>query len=284
MRALVVVAMIFASSRSYAGAWYYKWSCSGKCAPNQLAISGVSAGYPTQEMCEQDRWNDPRRTEFVAEGNLGGLTSCEEYKDPPAPDANAGSQQPSRPVVLQRFGLGISSGTGYRVRDASTLAVGGKTLGLDLNFVAGPRPWIGLEMGFGIQFTSVLAPHYGPDEKTLTYAPITLGFTSSPGLVHGNKIDVRLDLGLDLVGLFQLGCDTCEADNLDTVALLGELRGGIDFYFGKQKGMGISIGATMMLGQQGNMSDEFLPSAVEILPPRYLLRAAYIGRNTNLIW
>lgn len=39
-----------------------------------------------------------------------------------------------------------------------------------------------------------------------------------------------------------------------------------------------------MLGKQGNMADEFLPSAIEILPPKFMLRVAFIGRNADLVW
>lgn len=283
MKTLIIALVLAAATPAYANAWYYKWSCAGECAPGRLAIRGVSAGYPTKEMCEQDRWNDSRREEFLRPGNLGGLTSCEEYESAPAPDASAGSQSTGR-VPLQRFGIALSSGSGYRVREGTILAAGGSTVGLDLNFVGGPRPWIGLELGVGYQVSSVVAPRYGPSEKTLTFVPITAGLTSSPALVRGRKVEVRLDLGADIVALAHTGCEECEADNLATLSLLYQFRAGLDFYFGTNKSMGIAVGATMMLGKQGDINDEYLPSAIEIVPPKYLLRAAFIGRNTNLVW
>ena len=279
----VVVLMCFCAARAEAGAWYYKWSCAGQCAPNQLAISGVSAGYPTEEMCNDARWGDPNRTYFQQSGNLGSLTPCEEYDSAPAPDASAGSQSAAK-FVFQRFSLGLQTGSGVRVRDATTDSTGSSTYGANLNMVAGGRPWIGLEFGFGLQFSSVVAPHFGMTAKTLTYLPVAIGFTSSPAIMRGRKVEVRLDLGADAVGMFQIGCDTCEADDLDTVALLGELRAGLDFYLGGSKSKGIAIDAAMTFGKQGNMTDEILPSAIEITPPRYLVRAAYIGRNTDLFW
>lgn len=284
MRTLVAVAIVVASARAYAGAWYYKWSCSGQCAPNQLAISGVSAGYPTREMCEQDRWNDSRREEFLRPGNLGGLTSCDEYESPPAAHDNVGQSGSRRAVPLQRFGLGISSGSGWRVREGTTLAFGGSTLGIDMNFVGGPVPWIGIETGIGLQFSSVKAPHYGPDPKTLTFVPITLGLTSSPALVRGKKLEARLDLGADLGAIILTSCAECEADGMSPLGLVGQFRGGLDFYFGQKKAMGIALGATMMVGKLGNIEDEFVPSAIELVPPKYLLRVAFIGRNTDLTW
>jgi hypothetical protein len=278
-----IYAVLMLSTPAYAGAWYYKWSCAGQCAPNQLAISGVSAGYPTEELCNDARWGDPNRTYFLESGNLGSLTSCEEYESAPAPDANAADQSAAK-FVFQRSSIGAVAGSGYRVGDATTDSTGSSTLGASFNIVTGGRPWIGLEFGFGVQFSSVLAPHFGTTAKTLTYLPVTMGFTSSPAIVRARKVEVRLDLGADAVGLFELGCDTCEADDLDTVALLGELRAGLDFYFGNAKSKGVAINASMMFGRQGNIDDEFLPSAIEITPPRYLLRAAYIGRNMDLFW
>lgn len=279
-----VVALMVMATRAEAGAWYYKWSCAGECANVQgrLAISGVSAGYPTREMCDEDRWNDPRRHEFIRPGNLGGLSFCEEYRSPPAPDDNAGRSE-SR-VPLQRFSLGLAMGGGYQVRDAMTLSTGASTAGADLNFVAGGRPWIGMEMGAGLQFSTVEAPYYGMTPKTLMFVPVTLGFTSSPAIVRGRTVEVRLDLGADLLALFLTGCDECVADDLSTVTLGGQFRGGFDVYFGRTKTMGISIAATMMLGKLGNMDDEFLPSTIEIVPPKFLLRVGFIGRNTDLPW
>ena len=76
-----------------------------------------------------------------------------------------------------------------------TLLTRSRTLGLDLNFVGGPFPLVGLETGIGIQLTSVQAPHYGPDPKTLTFLPLTFGLTSSPRVFSGRSAEMRLDVG-----------------------------------------------------------------------------------------
>lgn len=281
--ALALALVVAAPHVAQAGLWYYKWSCSGQCAPNQLAISGVSPGFATRDQCESVRWSDSRRQEFVAPGNLGGLTNCEEYDSPPSPDSS-GSSGSTNPVPMQRLSVGISSGKGWRIRDATRETQGEQTYGLDLNFVAGAHPWLGVEMGGGIQLSSVTHPHYGSAPHSLLYAPITLGLTSAPRLFQSRSLDVRLDLGADLGALFHVGCGDCEADGLSTISLVGVLRAGFESYFGQNRGIGVFVGATLMLGKEGNMSDAVAPSAVEILPPTFLMRLAIAGRNHNLDW
>lgn len=280
---LLILFVLAVPSVAQAGAWYYKWHCTGSCAEGRLAISGVSAGYGSQEQCESDRWNDPRRENFQASGNLGGLTSCQEYESEPSAD-DVGARGAASPVPLQRFSLGLSAGSGWRVRDGSTDVQGPRTLGVDLNFVGGGRPLIGVEMGIGIQLTAVTAPHYGADAKPMLFVPFTLGLTSSPALVRTRKVEMRLDLGADIGALLRAGCSDCEADALSPFALIGVFRAGLDTYLGQNKGMGIGVTATFMIGKQGNMADEVAPSAVEIVPPTFLIRIAMLGRNTNLWW
>ena len=124
-----------------AGAWYYKWSCAGACAPNQLAIRGVSGPFSSEEMCNDARWGDSRRWEFVGPGNLGGLSSCAEYDGTPNAD-DVGTRGASRPIVTQRYSLSVIGGRGWHVRDATSDTEGLSTVGIDVNFVGGPRPWL----------------------------------------------------------------------------------------------------------------------------------------------
>ena len=80
-RALVVgvLAILLYPVAAAAGPWYYKWSCTGRCSGDRLAIEGREGPFASRDDCEWARDRDTRADEFVAEGNLGGLDFC--YED-----------------------------------------------------------------------------------------------------------------------------------------------------------------------------------------------------------
>jgi hypothetical protein len=265
-------------------AWYYTWQCSGECAPGQLAISGVEGPFASYEECDGVRSADSRRDYFLAEGNLGGLNLCEEADAPPSPSgsSSSGGSSGGSQAVLARFILAAVAGPGYRVKDAAGIEPStGTTAGAELVLHFGGHPILGVELGLGYQRSSVTAPHYGGAERTLSFLPITVGFTSTPALFRGDKVEVRLDLGADVGDLFQLDCASCDADQLPGDAFVFVLRGGLDTYFGARKSTGIGLDAVVMLGQLGALDDELTPSMIEELPPTFLVRVAFLARNSN---
>lgn len=74
MRGWMVVVIVLATARAAdAGAWYYKWSCTGACAPNQLSIRGVEGPFASESMCTDARWGDSRRFQVALLGRNGAL-------------------------------------------------------------------------------------------------------------------------------------------------------------------------------------------------------------------
>ena len=277
--AVAVVVTVAAPKLARAGAWYYTWSCSGECAPNQLAIKGYEGPFATEDDCNSVRNGDSRRDTFVAPGNLGGLDFCRESEGPPSVDG--GSSEAGPPTVTARFLLALVAKPSYRVEDPNGIEpTTGGTGGLDLGLHIGGHPTFGIETSLGLHYTEMTAAHYGAMAKPMMLVPYLIGFTSTPAIIRGST-EVRLDLGLDGGLLFLAGCDQCDADMLPTIGFIGQLRAGIDTYFGAQKNGGIGLDAIFMFGQLGDPHDATSPSAVAILPPTILFRVSFIARNNR---
>lgn len=275
----IVLVMLGLVGVADAGGWYYKWNCAGACAPNQLAISGVSGPFASESMCNDARWGDPKRDEVLAPGNLGYLTSCEAYdQTPTAPDA-----APSRAIVTQRYSLVAVGGAGWTVRDAMGDTEGLNTYGIDLRFVGGPRPWIGLETGLGIQRAPIRSPRW-TGEVNMLVIPWTVGLTSSPAILRTKSLELRLELGAAIGFLFRASCEECNAADVSGSAYVWVLRGGIDIYPRAARTPGIGIHTVMWRGKQGSITDNTVNSQIEIIPPTFFIEVALLGRNENLAW
>jgi hypothetical protein len=281
---IVVLVVIAAPRAARAGAWYYTWSCSGECAPGQLAINGYEGPFASEDECNSVRNADSRKDTFVAEGNLGGLDFCRESEDPPA--VGGSSSVDARPVVLARWILALEAGPPYQVEDAQGYEPStGGTGGLELGMHIGGHPGFGIETSLGLQYSEVTAPHYGATAKPMMFAPYLIGFTSTPAIVRGRAAEVRLDLGVDGGILFRLGCSDCDADMLPELGFIAALRAGIDTYFGAEKNGGIGIDAVFLFGGEGDVHDPTSPSAVAIHPPTFLIRLSFIARqNRGVDW
>ncbi len=272
---LGLVLVLASAGIARAGVWYYTWSCAGECAPGRLTIEGVEGPFGSSDECESVRSRDSRRDYFLAPGNLGGTNSCQQTDGAPPP-VSSSSTTPSR-VPIQRLRLALLGGPGYRVRDGMTESAGSATGGIEATLIGGARPVFGVELTLGLQSSSVTAPHFGAEPRRLTYVPMTIGLTSSPG-----KDRVRFELGADMGFLLQVGCDTCEADNLSTVSFTYSLRAGLDFYLTHK--LGIGAAAVFYFGKQGDLADTIDPSMIEIAPPTFLIRIALTRRNPLLGW
>jgi hypothetical protein len=278
--AIAIVVVTAAPRIARAGAWYYTWSCSGECAPGQLAIKGYEGPFASEDECNSVRNADTRRDSFVAQGNLGGLDFCRESDGPPSVDDSGTTAGP--PTVTARFLLALVAGPSYRVEDATAIeTTTGGTGGLELGLHIGGHPTFGIETSLGLHYTEMTADHYGPNAKPMMFVPYLIGFTSTPAIIRGKATEVRLDLGVDGGLLFLAGCANCDADMLPSLGFIGQLRAGIDTYFGMQKTGGIGLDAIFMFGQLGDPHDPITPSAVAILPPTVLFRVSLIARNNR---
>ncbi|CAN5692549.1 hypothetical protein BH11MYX3_BH11MYX3_32650 [soil metagenome] len=278
----MVLVILALAGRADASAWYYKWSCAGACAPNQLAIRGVTGPFPSEEMCNDARWGDSRRWEFVGPGNLGGLGSCAEYEGTPTAD-DVGTRGTSRPIPTQRYLLAFVGGPAWRVRDAAGDTEGRSTFGMDVNLVGGGRPYIGIETGLGIHRAPIRSPRWTGDVDMLVI-PWTIGLASSPGILRTKKLELRLDLGADVGFLFRTSCDECNDAGVSGSSYVWILRGGLDIYPRAARTPGIGIHALFWFGKQGSLTDETAKTAIEILPPTLFLEVALLGRNGALFW
>src|SRR5262245_36750264 len=61
---------------TYTGGWSYTWSCTGECAPGNLAISGRSGVFATEDECNAARDVDPMKETVLASGNFGNVDFC----------------------------------------------------------------------------------------------------------------------------------------------------------------------------------------------------------------
>jgi hypothetical protein len=277
---IVVLVAIAWPRAAHAGAWYYTWSCSGECAPGQLAINGYEGPFASEDECNATRNGDSRRDTFVGPGNLGGLDFCRESDGPPSV-GGTGSVD-ARPTVLARWILALVAGPPYQVEDAQgyETATGG-TGGLELGMHIGGHPGFGIETSIGLHYSEVTAPHYGPIAKPMMFVPYLIGFTSTPAIVRGRAAEVRLDLGLDAGILFRVGCSDCDAEMLPALGFIGALRTGLDFYFGPNKTSGIGVDAVFEIGGEGSVQDPVSPSVVAIHPPAFLVRVSFLARNNR---
>jgi hypothetical protein len=293
---LVGAGVVAAPQIARAEAWYYSWSCTGECAPGQLAISGEEGPFESYDECDHVRSQDSRAEYFVAPGNLGGLDFCTNREGQhgyrPAPGGGAGGYTgvgdgggARKPAPVARIELGGLFGPAYRVETPAGYEDGsGATVGADVRMQTGYRPELGGEVVFGVQYSSVTTPHYGADARSMTFIPWMIGLTSTPALFRGTRREYRLDLGLDLGGLSRVGCSACAAEMLPTHAFIVAARGGLDTYFGAGLNQGIGVDAVFQWSHHGTV-DAGNPASFAIVPPVFLLRVSLIVRSRdNVSW
>jgi hypothetical protein len=273
LAALVLMASI---GMAHAGSWYYKWSCTGRCSPGRLVIEGGEGPFATREECEWVRDRDTRADEFVAEGNLGGLSSCEEVASAAAagpPIYVAPSPAARNKVRIAAIEVGVALGTGWSTtgEDAMTRH-GAGTVGLEIDSHTG-RDIGGGALQIGIYGTRVEAPMLGAEPRTVMSLPLSVGLALTPKVFGRGGRSVRLDLGASLGGMLLFGCDDCPGAVFDeTIAFGYSLKAGVDVFTSKSTGFGIDVlFPRWQLGAAtaGNL---------ELESPTWMLRLSVIGR------
>lgn len=292
---LVVGASLLAIPRLARGeAWYYEWWCTGECSPGQLTISGTEGPFETREECERVKGEDPRDDYFIAPGNFGGLSSCENREGQPgyrpAPAARpvggyvpVGERPPEPPPKISKVDVGLLVGAPYRVETMSGVETAtGVTTGVDLRIQTGTKPEIGGELVVGLQYSRVSTAHYA-DDRSMVFVPWLIGLTSTPRLYRGKR-EVRLDLAFDVGGLSRVGCGDCAAEGLPTHAFLMVARGGFDVYSGATLDSGWGVDAVMQWSRHGDTGAD--PAAIAVVSPALLVRLSFGGkvRETGATW
>lgn len=256
-----------------AGSWYYNWSCTGECAPGQLAISGREGPFASREDCDYARDHDANAQWFVAPGNLGGLDFCYEQASPPTAGAVPAAAAPPNKVRMQAIEVGLAVGPGWLATGENAMATrGAVSLGLEVDAHSG-REVGGGAIQIGLHGTQLEAPLLGAEPRTLLVVPFFVGLVLTPKVAGGATWSVRADLGGSVGGLWKVGCSECAGAVFDEPLTFGyTLKAGLDVYLSKDNG--VSVDALfprwpMGAAGVGNLLLE---------PPTWMLRLALIGR------
>ncbi|HTJ44725.1 MAG TPA: hypothetical protein VL463_21615 [Kofleriaceae bacterium] len=272
---MIAGALVVASSgTALAGSWYYDWSCAGRCAPGRLTIEGREGPFESREMCDWSRDRDTRADEFVAEGNLGGLTSC--YESQPSAGATfvaTGETAPAPKVRLSAIQVGLALGPGWQATgDGGAVTSGAGTVGIDLAMRTG-RDFGGGVVQLGLHGTQLEAPMLGTDAKTSFVIPAFIGLVVSPRIAGGEARHVRAVLAASIGGFLELGCSGCAGPVFDDTLGFGyTLEAGLDVYTSRDSGFNVAaIFPRWEIGAAG-------PGNLLLEPPSWMVRLSLIGR------
>jgi hypothetical protein len=260
---VVTLVAVVAVPRLAHAAWWYTWSCSGQCAPGQLAITGVEGPFASQAECDSVRSRDGRADWFMASGNLGGLTFCEERDGAPTPGGSSGGAP--GPLPTQRVGVGLVFGPGWGVRDVATDSGKNLTAGLHFNWRISGNPRFAISTLVGVELTLITPQDEsfnGGDAMTPLIMPLAIGLAASPGTRK-----LRFDLAA--VGGMHFGL-TCGVPDHSCGGFYGELSAGVAFYKPTAaNGFGFDV---VFTGSQGS----------GLTAPLLLFRFAVVRRNRSL--
>lgn len=280
-RALIVGVLTLAAlpATAIAGPWYYEWSCTGRCAPGQLAISGREGPFDSREDCEYARAHDARSDYFVSEGNLGGLEFCEEDTSgnhAPSGGAIGGGGAPPRPARMSQIEVGVAFGPGWQATSGDGVTtVGAATLGLDIETHTG-KDVGGGSLQLGLHATQVEAAMLGADARSLVTMPLFVGLDLTPVVARGKGWHVRVDLGASIGAFLLAGCGDCPGAVWDETLGFGyNLKAGVDVYLSKDSG--VSLDLVVPRWEIGDAA----PGNLRLDSPVWLVRASMVGRPAN---
>jgi len=276
MRRLLFLALVLAAGSAHAS-WYYQWSCSGSCAPHDLAIKGAYGPYASQSECEYagshssayQTWNEDSTSLFVA--------GCREYAPGEAPPER---QIDVSPMRLIGFGGFFDGGPGWTALDPGRAnAAGASTMGFDIELHGG-NVWFGALYGFGLKLTEVHASYFRQETQPLVFWNVDVGILSTPPVFETGSLLVRPRLS----GAFEVdgntGCSIC-GDDFPVLGLTARASAGVEVFFGDDKVNGIALEVVLSFLSLGDVADPYAPSPVQLNPPTFLLRIGYVGRDPN---
>lgn len=271
LAALVLMASV---GIAHAGSWYYEWSCTGRCSPGRLVIEGREGPFATEEECEWVRSRDPRNDEFVAEGNLGSTSFCEEVQAAAGtPVYVAPSPAPPNKVRIVAVEVGVAVGTGWAATGEDGMTRNGAgTLGIEIDSHTG-RDVGGGAVQLGLYGTRIEATMLGEEPRTVMSLPLSVGLALTPKVYGRGGKSVRLDLGASAGGMLLFGCDDCPGAVFDETIVFGySLKAGIDVFTSPQTGIGVDV--LFPRWQAGTAS----AGNLELESPTWMLRLSMIGR------
>ncbi|MCE9576343.1 MAG: hypothetical protein K8W52_24560 [Deltaproteobacteria bacterium] len=273
---IAVGTLIALEGAALAGPWYYEWSCSGACAPGQLAISGREGPFASRADCEYARDHDSRENDFVAPGSLGGLDFCaEDTTAVPAPvmSSASSSSTPAPKAHRSELELGVAFGPGWSATsEGGAVTRGSMTVGLEADTHYG-RDAGGGSVQLGLYRTQLEAPMLGTEARSFYILPISIGLALTPKIAGGASWSLHPDLGASVGGFFQFGCSGCAGAVFSETLTFGyTLKAGVDLYFARDTG--VSLDVLMPRWQVGN------PSAGNLMleSPSWMLRLSLINR------
>lgn len=277
-RALSLAALLLmvSAGAAQAGVWYYEWSCTGRCAPGQLAVSGREGPFMSRADCEYARDHDQRADEFVADGNLGGLAFCEEDTSQPTGvylSPGPGSGAPPNKTRISAVEIGVALGTSWRATGEDGMTTTGPgTVGLEFDSHAG-RDVGGGSLQVGLYGTWLENPLLGSGSRSALIIPMSVGLVLTPQVYHHGSRSARLDLGASLGGFFLLGCSGCAGAVFDETLAFGyTLKAGVDYFVAKDTGFGVDvIVPSWQIGAAG-------PGNLLLESPTWMLRLSIINR------
>ena len=273
---LTSLAVMTTVGTASAGEWYYTWSCAGRCSPGRLTIEGREGPFATREECEWTRDRDTRADEFVAEGNLGGLSSCEEVVREPGTGAvvlGPSSSSPPAKVRIASMEVGLALGPGWTTTaEGGDARSGAATLGLELESHTG-RDVGGGALQLGLYGTRLEAAMLGAEPRTVLAVPLSVGIVLTPTVYHRGGTRVGLDLGASLGGLLLAGCGDCAGPVFDETITFGyTLRAGLDVFTSGRTGLGVDV--VFPRWQLGSAT----AGNLELESPRWMIRVSMVGR------
>lgn len=273
---LAALALMVSAGVAQAGVWYYEWSCTGRCAPGQLAVSGREGPFLSRADCEYARDHDQRANEFVAEGNLGGLEFCEEDTSQPTGVYLGPAPGPAAAPTKARISaleLGVALGASWRATGADGMTTTGPgTVGLEFDSHVG-RDVGGGSMQLGLYGTWLENPLLGTDARSAMIIPMSIGLALTPRVYHRGDRSARLDLGASVGGFFLLGCSGCVGAVFDETLAFGyTLKAGLDYFVSKDTGFGVDV--IFPSWQIGSAA----PGNLLLESPTWMVRLSMIGR------
>lgn len=254
-----------ASPRIAEAAWYFNWSCTGQCAPGDLAVTGTEGPFDSYESCDAARWNHPMRTTVLESGNFGNVDTCYET-DSPDGVSGTSSGHPRGRIVLSRAGIGIIGGGGWIDRRPGVEVTGKSTFGFELGSTWG-RDGGGVEL-----FVAMIKAEPSPSstEPARTIVPVGFGYALSPG-----HAQVRFRFGGSLMIAGASSCDECG------VGLGARAHAGLEVWATRAYGIAADAMLQWMSFGTYTESDIIGDSGHDLHSPTFLVRASFLLKGST---
>jgi hypothetical protein len=282
---LVVILVAAGAGRAEAG-WYFRWECTGACAPDRLTVSGVEGPYASESDCGSGRTQ--KGLDVNGPGSAGTTDEC--YDDAGGGGGGGGSPFSGvKPARLARAYVAAVYGApwSYTYADGST-AKTGATSGFELEAAVGGER-LGLIVMLGaLRASGVPARPERPLEPLWAFE-FAIGLHSSPfALLRRSGFELRPDLGAAFGDESRFSCTACEFSitrkSEPQSALALRLRAGLDMYLGRRRARGIALEAIYLrakLTGDTAIDDPLGDVDTAIEAPTWLIRLSFLQRGSD---